>query len=188
MRTLTLLRHAKSSWTEVETGDRPLADKLRPLAPRGERDAPRMGAWLAMQGVCPDLVLCSTAVRTRQTYELVASAVAPLGVPVSFRDDLYLASADDLLALVRSFDALTTKGATPVRHVLLIGHDPGFHDLARQLCGQGNAAELAALKIKFPTAGAAVIDFAVERWQQIEAGRGTLRHFMTPKRLPERTP
>ena len=176
MRTLTLFRHAKSSWVPAARGAPPLPDKARPLAPRGVRDAPRMAAWMLANKIAPDLVLCSSAVRTQQTLDLVRAALGTAGRDAQIRDDLYLAEPNHLIE---------TLCATPaaVAHVMLFGHDPGFHDLANLLVGAGPAELRTLLATKFPTAGAAVIDFTFAHWRSLRPATGTLRHFMGPKRL-----
>jgi phosphohistidine phosphatase len=177
MRTVTLFRHAKSSWTAAAPGAPPPADRLRPLADRGRRDAPRMAAWFAANGIRPDRVLCSSAVRTQQTFELVRDALEPAGHDAEIRDDLYLADYPHVLDVLRGLPET-------IHHVMLIGHDPGFHDAANHLVGAGDGPLRALLAAKFPTAGAAVIDFDCARWRSLGPGTGTLRHFMGPKRLP----
>ncbi len=172
MRTLILLRHAKSSWDH--TG---LDDFSRPLADRGIAAAPRMGAFLAANGAVPDLVLCSTAVRTRQTLDLVLPALPSYQGRILFEDALYLASASDLLARLRTVPSA-------VKCVMLIGHNPGFHDLARVLTATGARADRAALAVKFATAGAAILSFDVGSWSDIVLRSGHLATFMTPARLP----
>jgi phosphohistidine phosphatase len=172
MLTLSLLRHAKSSW------DAPgLDDFERPLARRGEDAAPRMGGFMKKQKIAPQLILCSPAVRTRQTLDLVLPYLS--GAPaVAYEDALYLAAARTLLARVRKIDAGVT-------HAMLVGHDPGMHELAVDLAGSGEAEALAALAHKFPTAGLAVIAFeATTQWSRIAPGKGRLKQFMTPKTLP----
>lgn len=175
MRTLSLLRHAKSSW------DDPVLDDFdRPLSERGRRDAPRMGAFMAERGLIPDLVLCSSARRTRETLDLV---LAPLGRPdiaVTFSRDLYLAPAEALLNALRGCDAGR-------RHVLLVGHDPGLSELCAELAGSGPRDDLAAMASKFPTAGLAVVDIEAPDWRALGLGQGRLRLFMTPKRLAKAT-
>ena len=123
MKRLWLLRHLKSSWDEPG-----LADHDRPLAPRGRKAGKRVRQWAADHDVRPDLVLCSTAVRARATLDLVAPA---LGAPaVEFEDGLYHAWADDLLERL--------QGVAPdVESVLLIGHNPGLHDLVALLAPPG---------------------------------------------------
>ncbi len=170
MLTLSLLRHAKSSW------DNPgLDDFERPLARRGEAAAPRMGAFMKKHGIAPQLILCSSAVRTRQTLDLVLPHLA--GTPaVQYEDALYLAAARTLLARVR-------KISPEVTHAMLVGHDPGMHELAMDLAATGDAEALAALARKFPTGGLAVIGFEASGWSRIAPGKGRLELFVTPKTL-----
>src|SRR5262249_40055524 len=113
MLTLSLLRHATSSWTDAR-----LRDCERPLNERGGKSAPCMGACMARRGLVPDLVLCSTAVRARQTLDLALPYFH--GAPaVVYEDALYLASPATLLKLIRAVSA-------DMRHVMVIGHDPGL--------------------------------------------------------------
>ena len=171
MLTLSLFRHAKSNWD-----DPGLKDFDRPLARRGEAAAPRMGAFMAEHGIEPDLILCSPAVRTRQTLDLVLPYLA--GPTVVYEEAFYLAAASQLLARVRRIEA-------KVRHVMIIGHDPGMHGLAIELAGAGAPEQMQALAAKFPTAGLAVLDFELDDWSTV-ARAGQLRLFMTPKRLTPR--
>src|SRR5215468_6012499 len=134
-RTLYLLRHAKSSWD-----DPALADHERALAPRGRRDAALVGEHLRSLGVEPQLVLCSSSVRTRETLELVLPATG--GPTVSFEDGLYGASSDVLLARVR-------RVPDDVGSLMLIGHNPGMQDLAVTLASTGDGLDL--VQAKFPT-------------------------------------
>ena len=113
MLTLSLLRHAKSSWD-----DSSLDDFERPLNKRGEAAAPRMGAFMAQHGLAPDLILCSSAVRARQTLELVLPHLADRP-QVVYEDGFYLAAPSAMLARLHKVDA-------KVRHVLIVGHDPGM--------------------------------------------------------------
>jgi phosphohistidine phosphatase len=171
MLTLSLLRHAKSSW------DNPgLKDFDRPLAKRGAVSAPRMGAFMAQNGIAPELILCSPAVRTRQTLDLVLPHLSAMPT-VEYEEELYLAPAKGLLARVRKIKA-------KVHHVMIVGHDPGMQELAVELAGTGDAEALQALGRKFPTAGLAVIRFKAREWGKIGPGRGRLKLFMTPKALP----
>jgi phosphohistidine phosphatase len=171
MLTLSLLRHAKSSWD-----DPGLSDFDRPLAKRGVKAARRMGAFMAEKGLAPDLVLCSSAERARATLALVLPELPRAPHRVLFEDGLYLAEAGPLLKRLRRLP----KG---VRHVLLVGHNPGLEDLVLELVGKGSADELAALRAKFPTAALAVVEFEQKSWRDIEPGSGRLALFMTPARL-----
>ncbi len=137
-----------------------------------------MAAWMTARDLDPELIICSTAVRTRQTLGLLQKTVDPERQIIQLRDDLYLADADDLVEIIRSV-------SRKVRHVMVLGHDPGLHDTALLLIGAGEAQLRHALTLKFPTAGVAVIDFDLDRWSNLSPGTGTLRHFMAPKRLPQ---
>jgi phosphohistidine phosphatase len=170
MLTLCLLRHAKSSWDDAS-----LEDFDRPLAPRGEDAAPRMGAYMAAEGIAPQLILCSPATRARQTLTLVLPKLA--GQPsVEFEDGLYLASASNLLARIR-------KVRANIACLMLVGHDPGMHGLAVELSGQGRPEDLQRLANKFPTAGLAVLSFETSQWSQVKAKAGRLDIFTSPRRL-----
>jgi phosphohistidine phosphatase len=175
MLTLTLLRHAKSSW------DEPLDDFDRPLAPRGEKAAPQAGAALAAKGLRPDLVLCSGAVRARETLARVLPALGLPAPDVIYDDALYMAAPATLLSRLRGITA-AFKGETP-RHVLLVGHNPGLEELALLLVGAGPREDRARLATKFPTAAFATITFPVESWSEVAAGSGRLEQFITPKQL-----
>jgi phosphohistidine phosphatase len=176
-RKLVLLRHAKSAWPD-------LPDHERPLAGRGRRDAPVMGRWLRTAGHVPDQVLCSTARRARETWELAQPGLGA-APPVSFEDVVYGASAAQLLDLARH---------TPpkVKTLLMVGHDPGIPGLALVLAGatgpadggRGSAAVPQAvldhMRAKFPTAAIAVLELA-RPWDQLGPGAARLTGFVTPR-------
>jgi phosphohistidine phosphatase len=177
MLTLILLRHAKSSWEGPG-----LSDFKRPLAKRGVKAAPEIGAALARLDLRPDLVLCSGAVRARETLALVLPAFGSQSPPVVYDDRLYMALPDGLLAGLHAIKP-DHEGHSP-KHVMMVGHNPSFEELALMLVGDGPADELARLSEKFPTAAAAVITFDAESWAEVEPGAGRLNHFLTPRRLP----
>jgi phosphohistidine phosphatase len=176
MLTLALLRHAKSSW------DNPgLDDYDRPLAKRGKKAAPEMGAALAAMGLRPDLIICSGAARARATLDLV---LKKLGAPVPevvYDDAVYMATPGALLARLHRIGPSET-GEMP-RHVMLVGHNPGLEELALLLVGSGAADDTARMAEKFPTAAVAVIGFNADSWGLIAPGAGRLEHFLTPKQL-----
>jgi phosphohistidine phosphatase len=167
MRRLILLRHAKAG---PKTGD----DIDRPLAPRGREAAPRMGAYLRDEGLLPDLALVSDSRRTRETWDLVRPSLGD--VEAHSEPRIYEAPPARLLTVVQEVEP-------SVRTVLMIGHNPGFHDLAQRLVGHGDRYAFAELKEKFPTAALAVIDFAADSWADVDAGAGRLDRFVTPKSL-----
>jgi phosphohistidine phosphatase len=177
-RKVVLLRHAKSAWPDVPDHD-------RPLAPRGRRDAPVMGRWLRAAGCLPDQVVCSTARRARETWQL---AQAGLGAapPVSFDSRVYQASAMQLLDLVR--------GTPPAaRTLLIVGHDPAVPELALALAASqpANAGALRdaeppgvfdRMRVKFPTAAVAVLEFT-GCWDKLVPGSARLTRFVIPRDL-----
>jgi phosphohistidine phosphatase len=172
MLTLSLLRHAKSSWA-----DRELEDHERPLAKRGTKAAGAMGAYIANNGLQPDLVLCSGAVRTRATLTLVLPQLGKPPPKAVFDEALYMATPAALLGRLQQLKS-------DARHVMLIGHNPGLHALALELTGKGKQDDVEALALKFPTCALAVLTFKARKWADIGPGAGTLDLFMTPRRLP----
>jgi phosphohistidine phosphatase len=176
MLTLSLLRHAKSSW------DKPALDDYdRPLAKRGQKAAPEIGAALAAMGLRPDLVLCSGAVRGRETLSLVLEKLGPPVPEVAYDDAIYMATPATLLARIRAAAAEPDRVAP--RHIVIVGHNPGLEELALLLVGGGAADDLASVAEKFPTGAVAVIAFNADSWAGVEPGSGRLEHFLTPKRL-----
>lgn len=176
MRRLLLLRHAK---TERDSSSG--SDRDRPLAPRGRNDAAELGLWLAGDpSLLPDRVLISTAVRARETWDIVRRPFSDEVAqgPAEHLPELYGAEPMQLLAMIRS--------AGPDRErLMIVGHNPGLHDLALRLIGGGDAAGRAALADNLPTSGLAVIDFAVENWDSVAFGGGRLKRFVSPKLLKE---
>jgi phosphohistidine phosphatase len=171
MLTLSLLRHAKSSWDDTE-----LEDHERPLAKRGTKDAPRIGKFMAAEELRPDLVLCSGAVRTRATLTLVLAELPGEPPEIVYDDALYLAAPPGLLGRLAKVKASAS-------HVLMVGHNPGLHALALMLTGSGERKALAGLAGKFPAGALAVIEFDAGSWQALKSGSGRLSLFMTPRRL-----
>ncbi len=171
MLTLSLLRHGKSAWD-----DPGLDDHDRPLARRGRDAAEAMGAWLHANGPRPDLVLCSSAVRTRQTLERLLIELRPPRPEVVIEPALYLATATAMLALVR-------KVRPDVCNLMIVGHNPGMHALALDLTGTGLRRDIASMAMKFPTCGLAVLTFAVEAWSEVRPASGQLVKFLPPRSL-----
>lgn len=169
-KSLLLLRHAKSSWDDPR-----LDDFDRPLAGRGLRAAPRMGAEMARRDWLPARALVSAAVRTRQTWDLVAPQL-PDAVAVAFDDMIYEAPPDRILAAIRR----TPEDAASL---VVVGHNPGLQDLATLLAAPGSDADaLAALMEKFPTAAIARLTFT-GGWRDLGKGGARLEAFVTPRQL-----
>ena len=168
-RTLSLLRHAKSSWE-----DPALADHDRPLAPRGRRAGATIARYIRERRIDPDLVVCSPALRTRQTLELVAAGFpAHRASRVELVPGIYEASGADLLAIVRRLP-------DEVAAAMLIGHQPGIQDLALTLVGAGPGLE--RISGKFPTAALATVAVA-PAWSELGPGSGRLLDVAKPKQL-----
>jgi phosphohistidine phosphatase len=164
---LWMLRHAKSSWED----DR-LDDVDRPLAPRGIRAADAMATYINGASIRPDLVLCSPALRARQTLDHVRSA---LGEPeVAIDPELYTFDAQPLLVRVR--DIPDTVGSA-----MIVGHNPAFHELAVMLAATGDA--LTELAAKYPTGSLAGLDMDAPSWSQVMPGGAVLTRFVTPRSL-----
>jgi len=166
-RRLVVLRHAKSAWPDG------VADHERPLAPRGRRDAPAVGRALAAADCLPDLALCSTAVRARQTWELTA-AEWDTPPPVRHEARLYAADVPCLLEAVRDVPA----GAGTL---LLIGHNPGLEELILTLAGDGLDDALDDVRTKFPTAATAVLAWHGDAWAALGPGSARLTNVILPR-------
>jgi len=170
MKRLLLLRHAKSSW-----GEPGVDDHERPLNRRGETSARAMGAWLRKARIAPDLVLCSTSRRTRQTLDLLMPFHAATPT-VELLPSLYLAGALTILDLIRG-------ASDQVGCPMVVGHNPGFERLAQSLAAAGDAAALALLAEKYPTGALADIAFTAARWKAVGPGQGRLAAFIRPRDL-----
>ena len=162
MKTLLVLRHAKSSWS-----DPALDDHERPLSTRGRRDGPRMGELLRECGLIPDVVISSDAVRARLTAEAVVAAARFAGA-ILLDHRLYMASPADILSLLRT---VPEEAET----VMIVGHNPGLEELVAQLTGE---------RQDLPTAALAQIVLPIDRWRDLtRSTRGTLVGHWRPKEL-----
>lgn len=168
MLTLSLLRHAKSSWKNPA-----LPDRERPLNARGMGDAPVMGRAMSKRGIDPELILCSSARRTVDTLALVLPELK-IEPEVVYDDALYHASPDQMLDMLRNLQ----PGA---RSVLLVGHNPEIQALALGLIGAGPKELRDRLAEKYPTGGLAVINFTAGLWSSVDVGSGSLSLFLAPR-------
>jgi phosphohistidine phosphatase len=161
MKTLLLLRHAKSSWDEPS-----LSDFDRPLAPRGKRDAPRIGKALSERGPLPDLAISSPAARTRATIKAVMAS-ARLEAELQVEESVYGASSAELIRLIRQLPG-------EKECVMIVGHNPGLEDLVERLTRKPE---------RMPTAALACIEFQIAGWEGVDDGAGKLVWLLTPKQL-----
>ncbi|MFQ5578484.1 MAG: histidine phosphatase family protein [Anaerolineae bacterium] len=163
MKTILILRHAKSDWS-----DPLLADFDRPLARRGLKDAPRMGTVLADFDCLPDAILSSPARRARQTAELAAEACGFRGT-IQWHDSFYGAAPQTLLNALRRLP-------NHVSRPMLVGHNPTMEETVAMLLSAGDA-----LSIRMPTAALACLEVSVSGWQALQPGQAMLRWFLIPK-------
>jgi phosphohistidine phosphatase len=176
MRRLMLLRHAK---TEPDSPSG--RDEDRRLDQRGHYDAAEIGGWMRGHPPFPSHVLVSHAVRAVQTWEIAWEAMKD-AVPhpqVDLTPELYGADVSQLLETIR--DAAV---ADPKR-LMLVGHNPGMHELAISLAGSGNPAGRSALADNLPTAGLVILDFAIEDWTDVGLQRGRLELFVSPRLIKQ---
>jgi phosphohistidine phosphatase len=163
MKTLLILRHAKTQ------SDAPAGDHVRELTERGHHNAAAMGAYIHNLIGTPDAIVTSDATRARQTAEIVASAV-DFAAPLTVEPQIYAADPDTLLAVVRRIP-------DGVQTVIIVGHNPGFEELAAALAGN------AEHEVRLPTSGLALLEFDVEGWDAVRPGAGRLREIATPRAI-----
>lgn len=158
---LILLRHAKSSWKEAGQQDRD-----RPLNKRGRKSAKAIGKWLNEIGVAPDVILCSDAARTVETYEKLK-----ISGDLRLRPDLYLADADKILEIMQEAD-----GAC----VLIIAHNPGITDFSKRLVASPPPHDRFN---DFPTGATLIVDIPLDDWKAGHFGTSRVVNFITPREL-----
>ena len=161
MKTLLLLRHAKSSWDDAG-----LRDFDRPLNKRGLESAPLMGKAMRQRKLQPDLIISSPAVRAKETTQLVRNA-AGLTPKVNYEEGIYEASVSRLVEIVSRID-------DSVRIAMMVGHNPGFEELLGVLTGETK---------RIPTAALASIELNIEKWGEVSSGTGALKWLLKPKDL-----
>jgi phosphohistidine phosphatase len=173
MRRLLLLRHAKTE--RAEPGER---DRDRKLTTRGRADAPILGAYMARHGLAPDLALVSPATRAQETWTLVAATFAK--APRVVKDErLYNAGPERLINIIREMH--------DVRALLVVGHNPGLHDLAVQLIASGDVETRERIAEKLPTCGLVVIDLPFDEWTRLHPNAGRLERFVSPRLIEAAT-
>ena len=176
MRRLMLLRHAKTE-TDAPSG----RDQDRRLDQRGRTDAAEIGGWIGRHPPFPDVVLVSPATRARQTWEVAWEAMKKRAPQpsVEILPELYGADPSQLLKTIRA------ASSTDPKALMLVGHNPGMHELALALTGSGDAAPRKALTNNLPTSGLAIFDFAGNDWDDVAFRRGRLVLFVSPKLLKQ---
>jgi phosphohistidine phosphatase len=167
---LAIMRHAKSSWDDAA-----LDDFNRPLNERGWKAARRMGRELAKRGLKFDLVLSSTAARTRETIDGVKENY-DFAAPIEFEPQLYGASEQVLLEIVRGLDE-------KIRTPLIVGHNPGLEQLVAGLTRNDSSGLRERVAGKFPTAALAILEVPAKRWAEVELASGEVVELILPREL-----
>jgi phosphohistidine phosphatase len=173
MRRLMLLRHAKTE--RAEPGER---DRDRRLTKRGRIDAPVIGGYMARHDLVPDAALVSPATRAQETWTLVAPCFDKAPKTIN-EERIYNADAEKLMSVIAE-----TRSA---RALLVVGHNPGIHDLAVQLIASGDLEARERVKEKLPTSGLVVIDIAFDDWARLPASSGRLDRFVSPRLIAAAT-
>ncbi|QKK27306.1 SixA phosphatase family protein [Rhizobium hidalgonense] len=166
---LIFLRHAKSVWPDG------VADRERPLADRGRKAAPVIGAYMVREKLIPDLALVSPARRAQETWKLVRRTLSKKVSEVEAAD-IYEVSAERILDVIRAVEP-------GIRTLLIVGHNPGIENAASLIVADGNVDAMGRMREKFPTAGLAVIDLDLDGWDKIAVRTGYLERFVTPRSL-----
>jgi len=162
MKTLYLIRHAKSSWSVPD-----LSDIERELAKKGLRDINTMGSYLALKNISPDIILSSCALRAEQTSDLLAKKIQS-DAPRHYLSELYLASPEAILELVMAQD-------DDVESMFVVGHNPQLTELANILSDEHIS--------KLPTLGIVAITFDIKEWEELEKSKGNIEFFIYPKQF-----
>jgi len=165
---LFLMRHAKSSWDDPK-----LDDHERPLTTRGRKAAAGMAGYIRDKKIAPDVILCTSAVRARETLELLRAEL-PNTPTVKIEPKLYPATSEDLLRRIRRLSPRASS-------VLVIGHNPAMQELVLSLASRG--PELDSVRKKFPTSALAILEARVDRWGALAPEGAALVGFVTPKKL-----
>lgn len=170
MRRLILFRHSKAE--RSQPGERDIA---RSLVEQGRRDAARIGAYTVTHGLIPNRVLVSPAARSLETWKSASGAFRSATTTATV-ERLYDATAHTLFGIIREIPA-------SVQTLLIVGHNPGLHELALTLVASGDIEAREQLAEKLPTSGLVVIDFALDAWSELHPHSGRLDRFVTPKSL-----
>jgi len=161
MKFLTLIRHAKSDWSDAT-----LNDFDRPLSSRGKKAAPKMGQRIATNGIIPDLVISSPAKRARKTAQLIAREINIKKDAIVYEKDIFEARRKTLADMI--------SRAPDVKHIALVGHNPGLSDLAQWLCPQATDW--------LPTCAVLTLELDIKNWKKIAAGCAGILHYDYPKK------
>jgi phosphohistidine phosphatase len=170
MKTIFLLRHAKSSWDDVR-----LDDFDRPLSSRGIKSCKKMGKYLKKNRLIPDIVYCSSAIRAKQTWELV-NRIVEKKENVIYEDSLYMSDFSNFINIIK-------KTKNNFKNLMIVSHNPGIENLALELSKDKNNEIYEKINIKFPTGALIIINFNLNNWSKVDCKKGKLYEFVKPKEL-----
>ena len=170
MKTIFLLRHAKSSWDDPR-----LNDLDRPLASRGIKSSKKIGKYLKKNKLTPDIVYCSSATRAKQTWELV-NRIVEKKKNVKYINKLYMANSSDFMDVIKKTD-------NDFKSLMLVSHNPGIESIAIELSKNENNKFHQIINIKYPTGALAIIKFNLSDWGKINYKKGEIYEFIKPKEL-----
>ena len=170
MKTIFLLRHAKSSWNKPE-----LDDFERPLAPRGIKSAEKIGKYLKKEKLLPDIIYCSKAVRAKETWELVNRIVKKKN-NINYKNKLYMANFSDFLNIIKE-----TKDN--FKSLMLISHNPGIENFALEIIKNKESEKYKNIDYKYPTGALSIIKFNIKKWNEVTSSTGEIYEFIKPKEL-----
>ena len=170
MKTIFLLRHAKSSWDDVS-----LDDFDRPLSTRGIKSCKKIGKYLKKNKLIPDIVYCSSAIRAKQTWELV-NRIVEKKKNVVYKSKLYMANSSDFIDVIRKTDNI-------FHSLMLISHNPGMEIFAREISKNKTDKHYESIDLKYPTGGLVIIRFNLNIWSKIKYETGDICEFIKPRDL-----
>ena len=170
MKTIFLLRHAKSSWDDVR-----LDDFDRPLSSRGIKSCKKMGKYLKKNKLIPDIVYCSSAIRAKQTWEVV-NRIVEIKENILYEDSLYMSDFSNFINIIK-------KTKNNFKNLMIVSHNPGIENLALELSKDKNNEIYEKINIKFPTGALIIIKFDLNNWSKVDCKKGKLYEFIKPKEL-----
>lgn len=172
MKKLLLLRHAKSDWNDFT-----LEDHERPLNERGKRNASQIGRYMADHNLTPDMIFCSTAIRTRETLGLILEET-PLTCPIEFRPDIYEATSRALMDIIKSCP-------DKYHHIMLVGHNPAMQYLGLELSNNLDGKHRQQLEKHLPTGTLQCHTLNLDSFESVSENSSILDRLIRPKTLPE---
>ena len=169
MKTIFLLRHAKSSWDNSQ-----LEDFDRPLSTRGEKSSIKIGKYIKNKNIIPDIVYCSSAKRAKKTWELINKVIKKKN-NIFFKKDLYMADSETFMSTIKK-----TKNSN--KSIMIVSHNPGIESFCLELSKENNEY-INDIKTKYPTGSLAILKVNLKKWSEIRYESGIIYEFIKPRKL-----